>query len=162
MFIWAKHDGGAQHLYAFVYICMHAFAFRFPVPSGFWVLSPFAVFQAWVWSSIPQGCDQRPISGRRQTFAWPDQVGFSLSVGQLVGLQHFGHGFKWFSPMWRFPLSWGHPKIDAFFHGKSHLEMDDWGVPPFMETSGFVWKSGTPNPTMVIIIWTTRVSQVWV
>ena len=29
---------------------------------------------------------------------------------------------------------WGYPKIDGFCEGKPHLEMDDWGVPLFMET----------------------------
>ena len=31
--------------------------------------------------------------------------------------------------------SWEYPKIGGLFHGKSHLEMDDPGVPLFQETT---------------------------
>ena len=36
---------------------------------------------------------------------------------------------------WGFAWPSGYPPIDGFWSGKSHLEMDDWGYPPFMETS---------------------------
>ena len=32
--------------------------------------------------------------------------------------------------IWGGPQSWGYPKMDGLFHGKSHLEMDDLGVIP--------------------------------
>ena len=35
------------------------------------------------------------------------------------------------SPIWGFPEPGNTPKTLDLFHGKSHLQMDDLGVPPF-------------------------------
>ena len=40
---------------------------------------------------------------------------------------------QWERPIWRFPKM-GVPQQWMVYDGKSHLQMDDLGVPPFMET----------------------------
>ena len=42
---------------------------------------------------------------------------------------------KWDGQIWCGFHKYGSPKIDGLFQGKSHLEMDDLGVPLFQETS---------------------------
>ena len=46
----------------------------------------------------------------------------------LMGLPRRRHGDRGFLKWW-YPHSW------LVYKGKSHLEMDDLGIPPFQETS---------------------------